>query len=120
MQQRSDVAAIPFPWQGIDTWQAGRRRWLGVLPSFGLSLGIRLLYLSLLVLIPLAALFIKTASLTPDQFWRTVTSPRALAAYRLSVGASLAGARLNVFGGLLVAWVLVRYRFPGRQLVDAL
>jgi sulfate/thiosulfate transport system permease protein len=95
------------------------RQW-SVLPGFGLTMGITLLYLSLIVLIPLAGLFVKSASLTPDQLWRTVASPRAIAAYQLSLGASLAGAAINAAGGLLVAWVLTRYHFPGRRLVDGL
>ena len=91
-----------------------------VLPGFGLAMGFTLLYLGLIVLIPLAAAVLKATSLTWPQFWATVTSPRALASYRLSFGASLAAAALNVVFGVLVAWVLVRYSFPGRRLVDAL
>lgn len=91
-----------------------------VLPGFGLSLGFTLLYLSLIVLIPLAAAFLKTAALSWPQFWQIVTSPRALASYRLSFGASLVAALVNAVFGLVVAWVLVRYRFPGRRLIDAL
>jgi sulfate transport system permease protein len=78
------------------------------------------LYLGLLVLIPLSGLFLKTFTLTWDQFWETVAAPRALAAYRLTFGASLVAAAINAVFGLLVAWVLVRYRFPGKGLVDAL
>ncbi len=91
-----------------------------VLPGFGPTLGFTVLYLSLVVLIPLAALLLKAASLTPAQFWATVTAPRVLASYRLSFGAALAGAALNAAFGLLVAWVLVRYDFPGKRLVDGL
>jgi sulfate transport system permease protein len=91
-----------------------------VLPGFGLTLGITLVYLGLLVLIPLAGLFLKAASVTPEQFWSIATAPRALAAYRLSFGASLAAAALNVVFGLMLAWVLVRYRFPGQRLVNSL
>ena len=91
-----------------------------VLPGFGPALGFTVLYLSLVVLIPLAALLLKAASLTPAQFWATVTAPRVLASYRLSFGAALAGAALNAAFGLLVAWVLVRYDFPGKRLVDGL
>jgi len=94
-----------------------RRR--GVLPGYRLTLGFVLLYLSLIVLLPLAALVLKTTSLTWPQFVAAVTGPRALAAYRLSFGASLAGALLNVLFGVPVAWVLVRYRFFGRALLDA-
>ncbi|HZE27627.1 MAG TPA: sulfate ABC transporter permease subunit CysT [Terriglobales bacterium] len=91
-----------------------------ILPGFGLSLGFTILYLSLIVLIPLSATFLKTASLTWGQFWHVVTSPRALASYRLSFGASAIAAFTNLVFGLLVAWVLVRYRFPGRRLLDSL
>jgi sulfate/thiosulfate transport system permease protein len=90
------------------------------LPGFRLALGFTMAYLSLVVLVPLAGLFIKTASLTWPQFYRTVTAPEALAAYRLSFGASLAAAIVNAVFGILVAWTLVRYRFPGRRLVDGL
>jgi sulfate/thiosulfate transport system permease protein len=91
-----------------------------VLPGFNLALGYSLLYVGLLVLIPLAGLFLKTASLTWDQFWSIVTAPRALAAYRLSFGTAIGAALVNVVFGLIVAWVLVRYRFPGHRLVDGL
>jgi sulfate transport system permease protein len=91
-----------------------------ILPGFGLTLGLSWLYLGLVVLLPLSALFLKTLTLTWPQFWETVASPRALAAYRLSFGAALLAALINAVFGLLVAWVLVRYRFPGRGLVDAL
>ncbi|EPX61434.1 Sulfate transport system permease protein CysT [Cystobacter fuscus DSM 2262] len=98
--------------------QASARR--RVLPGFGLTLGLSWFYLGLIVLIPLSALFLKTFSLTWEQFWATVASPRVLAAYRLSFGAAFFAALVNTVFGLLVAWVLVRYRFPGRALVDAL
>ncbi|HQR11681.1 MAG TPA: sulfate ABC transporter permease subunit CysT [Casimicrobiaceae bacterium] len=91
-----------------------------VLPGFGLSLGYTLVYLSLIVLIPLSAAFIKTAQLSWDQFFAAVTAPRVMASYRLTFGASFGAAMINAIFGLLVAWVLVRYRFPGRRLVDAL
>jgi sulfate transport system permease protein len=91
-----------------------------VLPGFGITLGFSVLYLSLVVLIPLAALALKAASFGWASLWTAATSPRALAAYRLSFGASLAGAAVNATFGLVVAWVLVRYRFPGRRLADAL
>jgi sulfate transport system permease protein len=90
------------------------------LPGFGLTLGFTLTYLSLLVLIPLAGLFVKSASLGFEAFFAAVSSPRALAAYKLSFGAAFAAAAVNAVFGLLVAWVLVRYRFPGRRLFDAL
>ena len=91
-----------------------------VLPGLGLSLGFTLLYLSLIVLIPLAAVFLKTATLTWPAFWAAVTTPRVLASYRLSFGVSAAAALVNGVFGFLVAWVLVRYRFPGKKLIDAL
>lgn len=91
-----------------------------VIPGFGLTLGFSLLYLSLVVLIPLSALFLRTTSLTWGQFWETVTDPRVMAAYKLSFGASLAGALINLVFGSLVAWVLVRYRFIGRRILDAM
>ena len=91
-----------------------------VLPGFGLSLGYTLGYLSLIVLIPLAAVFFKAGSLGFDHFWAAATSPRVLASYRLSFGASLIAAGINAVFGLMLAWVLVRYSFPGKRLVDAL
>jgi len=92
----------------------------GVLPGFGLSLGYTLLYLAFLVLLPLGALVIKAGGLGPTEFWRVATDPRAMAAYRLSFGVSLLAAAANSVFGVLVAWVLVRYSFPGRDLADAL
>ena len=92
----------------------------GVLPGFGLTLGYTLLYLGIIVLVPLSAAFIKTSSLTWEQFWITVTAPRVVASYKLTFGVSLLAALANVVFGLLVAWVLVRYRFFGRRFVDAL
>jgi len=97
-----------------------RRPHRRVLPGFGLTLGFTLLYLSLIVLIPLSTLALETASMGWGPFWATVTSPRVLATYRLTFGASLLAAALNAVFGLAVAWVLVRYRFPGQRLVDAL
>ncbi len=91
-----------------------------VLPGFGLTLGFSLFYLSLVVLLPLSTLVLKSASLGGDAFWAAVSSPRVLASYRLSFGAALAGAVINGVFGLIVAWVLVRYPFPGRRVVDAL
>src|SRR5215467_7551202 len=91
-----------------------------VLPGFGLALGYTVVYLSLLVLIPLAATFLKASSLTWAQFWHVAASPRALASYRLTFGASAIGATINLFFGVLVAWVLVRYSFPGKRLFDSL
>ncbi|MBP6865238.1 MAG: sulfate ABC transporter permease subunit CysT [Candidatus Didemnitutus sp.] len=91
-----------------------------ILPGFGLSLGFTLLYLGLIVLLPLSATFLKTAGMTMTEFWATVTSPRVVASYRLSFGASLLAGGLNAVFGLVVAWVLVRYQFPGKRIVDAL
>jgi sulfate transport system permease protein len=90
-----------------------------VLPGFGLTLGYTLTYLSLIVLIPLAALFFKSASLPWDKFWHAVTEPRVMASYRLTFGASFVAATINAVLGFVVAWTLVRYRFPGRKFVDA-
>lgn len=91
-----------------------------VLPGFGLSLGLTINYLSLIVLIPLAAVFAKSAELDPAQFWHVVTTPRVVASYRLSFGAALLAAFINVVFGLPLAWALVRYDFPGKRIVDAL
>jgi sulfate transport system permease protein len=91
-----------------------------VIPGFGITMGFTLVYLSLLVLIPLGALILKAAGFTWDEFWAIALAPRALASYRLSLGASLIAAVVNAFFGVLVAWVLVRYRFPGKRLVDGL
>lgn len=91
-----------------------------VLPGFDLSLGFALLYLSLIVLIPLSAAFLKTFTLTWSQFLEATTTPRVLASYRLSFGASFLAALLNAAFGLIVAWVLVRYEFPAKRMVDAL
>jgi sulfate transport system permease protein len=91
-----------------------------ILPGFTLALGFTILYLSLLVLIPLSATFLKASSLTWPQFWHIVSSHRAVASYRLSYGASALAATINLFFGLIVAWVLVRYSFPGKRLLDSL
>ena len=91
-----------------------------MLPGFGITLGFTLAYLSLIVLIPLSALLFKTFSLTWDQFVQAVTSPRVMASYRLTFGASFLAAAVNVVFGLLIAWVLVRYDFVGKTLIDAL
>jgi sulfate/thiosulfate transport system permease protein len=107
----SAAASAANPWQ----WRRP-----SVLPGFGLAMGYTLLYLSLIVLIPLSATFFKSATLGWEAFWATVSAPRVLASLRLSFGASLIGAAINAVFGLLVAWVLVRYRFPGRRILDAL
>ena len=91
-----------------------------VLPGFDLALGFVVFYVSLIVLVPLSAAFIKTAGLTWTQFIEAIASPRVMASYRLTFGASFAAALLNAGAGLLVAWVLVRYRFPGKRIIDAL
>jgi len=91
-----------------------------VLPGFQLTLGYTVFYLCLIVLIPLTALVFKTLNLTWDQFWAAISSPRVVASYQLTFGASLLAASVNVVFGLLVAWVLVRYDFPGKKFADAL
>jgi sulfate/thiosulfate transport system permease protein len=91
-----------------------------ILPGFGLTLGLTLTYLGLVVLIPLSMVFLKAASLGLDDIWAMLTTDRALAAFKLSIGASLVAATLNGVFGLIVAWVLVRYTFPGKVFVDAL
>ena len=96
------------------------RRRRHALPGFGLTLGLSLAYLALIVLIPLAALALKSAAIGPAAFWAAVTSPRALAAYRVTFGCAAAAGLINLVLGPLLAWVLVRYRFPGRKLIDAL
>src|ERR1700690_535928 len=90
-----------------------------VIPGFGLALGFTLAYLSLIVLIPLAALVLKTATLGWPEFWRIATDARTLAALRISFGLSLLAAAINAVFGLIVTWVLVRYDFPGRKVLDA-
>jgi len=101
---------------------AAARGWVSpsVLPGFGLTLGFAGLFLSFIVLIPLAALIIRAGSLPLDEFWRIATEPRALASYRLTFGASLLAAGVNAVFGFIVAWTLVRYEFPGRRIVDAI
>jgi len=106
----ASASAVPFP----------PRRPRRVLPGFGLTLGYTLLYLSLVVLLPLGATFLKTADLGWPEFWRVVTSPRVLASLRLSFGAAALAALVNTVAGLVVAWVLARYEFPFRRLIDAL
>ncbi len=90
------------------------------LPGFHLSLGYTVLYLSLIVLIPLSMLFVKTTTISFSDFWSVVTAHRTLAAYRLSFGAAFIASLINVFFGFLIAWVLARYSFPGKKLIDAL
>ncbi len=99
---------------------SSHRRSHSVLPGFNLSLGYTLGYLTLIVLIPIAAVFLKTSELTFAEFWKVVTAPRVLASYQLSFGASMLAAAINSVFGLMLAWVLVRYSFPGKRIVDAL
>jgi sulfate transport system permease protein len=91
-----------------------------IFPGFNLSLGYTIVYLSLIVLIPLSAVVIKSLSLTPEVFWQTVTSPRVLSSYRLSFGTAFIAGLINAVFGLILAWVLVRYQFYGKRIVDAL
>jgi sulfate/thiosulfate transport system permease protein len=91
-----------------------------ILPGFGLSIGFTVFYLSLIVLIPLSGLFIKTASLSFNEFWQVITSPRVIASYKLTFGVALAAAFVNGIFGVILSWVLVRYKFPGKKLVDAM
>src|SRR5512133_4343816 len=107
---------VPLPAAAAPS-RGGSRK---VLPGFNLTLGYTVLYLSLIVLIPLSALVFKTFTLTGEQFWAAVSSPRVVASYRLTFGASLLAALVNLVFGLLLAWVLVRYSFPGKKLVDAM
>ncbi|MBY0446737.1 MAG: sulfate ABC transporter permease subunit CysT, partial [Burkholderiales bacterium] len=91
-----------------------------VLPGFNLSLGYTLFYLSIIVLLPLSALLIKTSALSWEHFWQIISEPRVVASYKLTFGASLLAALINLFTGLLVAWVLVRYQFYGKRFIDAM
>ncbi|WP_286939088.1 sulfate ABC transporter permease subunit CysT [Achromobacter sp. UBA4530] len=115
MTSASNPAAI-----GAQASFAVRRNSPGVLPGFGISMGYAVLYLSVLVLIPLAALPIKSAGLGWQGFWDAVTAPRVMASYKLTFGASFIAALVNLVFGTVVAWVLVRYRFPGKKILDAL
>ncbi len=105
------ATAAPAPRRG-----AARR----VLPGFGLTLGYTIFYLSIIVLIPLTTLLVKTFGLTWAQFWKVVSDPIAVSAYQVTFGASAIAAVVNLVFGMLIAWVLVRYRFPGKKIVDAL
>src|SRR5215472_9289897 len=96
------------------------QRKFNALPGFGLTLGFTLVYLTAIVLIPFGGLLLRTLELSWSDFWRLATTPRALAAYQLTFGASFVAALANAIFGTLLAWVLVRYRFPGRRLIDAI
>ena len=100
--------------------QGRRHRTFRVLPGFGLTMGVTLAYLSLIVLIPLSAAFLRSGSLGPRQFWHVVTAPRVLASLRLSFGASLVAALVNAVFGFIIAWALTRRRFPMRRMFDAI
>ncbi|WP_062228649.1 sulfate ABC transporter permease subunit CysT [Aureimonas frigidaquae] len=91
-----------------------------VLPGFGLSLGFTLLYISIIVCLPLGALIFKAASLGPEAYWQIVSAPRALASYRVTVLTALGATAVNLVFGLALAWVITRYRFPGRRILDAI
>ena len=91
-----------------------------VIPGFGLTLGYTVFYLSVIVLIPLTAMFVRAGSLGFEKLWETITAPRVLASYELTFGASLLAASINVVFGFVVAWVLVRYSFAGKRVVDAM
>jgi len=112
------VSAVALP--GVVDAPPVARRSKRVLPGFGLTMGLTLAYLSLIVLIPLSSLVFRSAGLGWEQLWATVTEPRVLASYRITFLVSFAAAVLNLFAGGLTAWVLVRYPFPGRRLVDAI
>lgn len=103
---------MTFKWSGFKTHS--------ILPGFGLTLGFTILYIGLIVLIPLSTIFIKTAGGTWSHIWEIIAAPRLVASYKLSFGASLLAAGINAVFGLLVAWVLVRYTFPGKRIIDGL
>ena len=92
----------------------------GVLPGFGLSLGFTMTYISILVILPLSMIFINSATAPWSKIWHTISEPRVMASYKLSIGTSLMAAAINVIFGVLIAWVLVRYRFPGKRIIDGL
>jgi sulfate transport system permease protein len=113
----TDISLPSAPSSGAGRWSWRKP---SVLPGFGLTLGFTLCYLSLIVLIPLAGLILAAGGLGWSGFWTQVTTPRVIAAFRVSFGASLVAALVNAVFGLMVAWVLVRYSFPGKRIVDAL
>jgi sulfate transport system permease protein len=113
----TDISLKSAPQLRMGRWSLRKP---SVLPGFGLTLGFTLCYLSLIVLIPLAGLILAAAGLGWSGFWSAVTTPRVLSAFRVSFGTSLIAALINAFFGLMVAWVLVRYSFPGKRIVDAI
>ena len=113
-------AALTLPQPTDGAARQRSRRSFRMLPGFGLTMGCTLLYVSLIVLIPLSAAFLRSAELGPARFWHVVTTPRVLASLRLSFGAALLAAALNAVFGFIIAWALTRQRFPGRRLFDAI
>ena len=111
---------MPVAWGYVPNAPSHTFKKPSIIPGFGLALGFSIAYLSLIVLIPLAALVLKTATLGWPEFWRIATDPRTIAALRVSFGISLAAAALNAVFGFIVAWVLVLYEFPGRRILDAI
>jgi len=120
MPPASDIAAVPDLDLAVRGKPVPQNASHSILPGFGLSLGYTIFYLSLIVLVPLSAAFLKTFEMTWAEFLSAIVSPRVFAAFRISFGASLVAAVINAVFGLLLAWVLVRYPFPGRRVVDAL
>jgi sulfate transport system permease protein len=114
------MSAVALPVTAPAEAVKARRAPYRVMPGFGLSLGFTIFYLTLIVLIPLSAVFLKTSTMSWGAFWTAVTTERVVASYKLTFGASLIAATFNVFFGGVVAWVLVRYKFPGKRIVDAL
>jgi sulfate transport system permease protein len=113
-------SALALPAAGGESPASPRRSNFRVLPGFGLTMGFTLAYVSLIVLIPLSATFLRSAELGPTRFWQVVTAPRVLASLRLSFGAALLAAAINAVMGFIIAWALTRQRFPGRRLFDAI
>jgi sulfate transport system permease protein len=100
--------------------QSIKMKKVGVLPGFGLSLGFTMFYVSFLVILPISMIFINSVTVEWSKIWETISDPRVVASYKLSIGASLFAALINVVFGVLIAWVLVRYRFPGKRIIDGL
>ena len=114
----ASASSVAKPWSAANALGSLRKE--TVIPGFGLTLGLTLLYLGLIVLLPLAALIIRSAGMGWDGFVAAAFTPRALASYRLSFGTALIAAAIDAVIGLIIAWVLVRYSFPGKRLVDAI